>query len=81
MLGEKIVVHIEKNYLGGESLDLSLDTPLLELNIIDSSCLFDIVDLIRRETGFQVPISEVTPENFGDVRSMISLAERIGKTR
>ncbi len=79
MLTDRLIEHITSEYLEGEALDLTPDTPLLELNIIDSSALFDLVDFLRRETGVAVPVQEVTPENFMTVRRIADLAGRLKK--
>ncbi|UOD29701.1 acyl carrier protein [Massilia violaceinigra] len=77
MLGNKLLAYIAENYLGGESQQFALDTPLLELNIIDSSALFDLVDLLRREAGVTVPLKAVVPNNFKSVQHMLDLVERL----
>lgn len=79
MLTDRLIQHITSEYLEGEALELTPDTPLLELNIIDSGALFDLVDLLREETGVVVPLQEVTPENFMTVRSMAELVSRLRK--
>jgi len=77
MLGQKIILHILENYLDGDDQDFKLDTPLLELNIIDSGSLFDLVEWLRRETGSVIPLSEVKPSNFSSVQAMLDMVERL----
>lgn len=77
MLENKILTYISENYLGSEDQSFNIDTPVLELNIIDSGSLFDLVDLLRRETGTAIPMNQVTPGNFATVRRMIELVQKL----
>lgn len=77
MLGNRILQKISELYLGQDDSDLEMGTPLLELNIIDSSAIFDLVNLLRQEAGVVVPMNEVTPVNFASVQAMVDLIERL----
>jgi acyl carrier protein len=77
MLGNRILQKISELYLGQDDSDLEMETPLLELNIIDSSAIFDLVNLLRQEAGVVVPMNEVTPVNFASVQAMVDLIERL----
>ncbi len=77
MLTQIILDHIAENYLDSEGEQFTTETPLLELNIIDSASLFDLVEMLRRETGVAVPLQEVTPANFASVREMVDLVGRL----
>jgi acyl carrier protein len=77
MLANQILTKISELYMGEDDYDLDVDTPLLELNIIDSSAIFDLVNLLRQETGIVVPMNEVTPENFASVQAILDLVERL----
>ncbi|BDV36238.1 acyl carrier protein [Methylocystis iwaonis] len=77
MLANKILLLIAETCAGCESDQIELDTPLLELNFLDSSAFFDLVDLLNREAGVAIPLREVTPDNFASVRAIIDLVERL----
>jgi acyl carrier protein len=77
MLTQIILDHIVENYLGSDGEQFTVDTPLLELNIIDSASLFDLVEMLHREAGVVIPLQEVTPKNFASVREMMSLVGRL----
>lgn len=81
MLAQKLLHHIAKNYIGEESDDLTIDTLLLDLNIIDSSAFFDIVDFLKRESGIAIPLQDVTPDTFASARSIVDLIIRLQKDR
>lgn len=68
--------HIAVNYMGGDAAGLEDATPLLELNIIDSVAIFDLLHYIRTEMGVTLPIEDVSPDNFGSIASIASLVER-----
>lgn len=69
--------YIVTNYLDGQHEDLTDETPLFDLNIIDSMTIFDFVQFLREETSVEIPIEEVTPENFKDIRSIGQLTRNI----
>jgi acyl carrier protein len=77
MLANKIIRLIADNYAGGETDEIDVDTPLLELNFIDSSSLFDLVHLLNREADVAIPFQEVTPTNFASVQAMLDLVGRL----
>ncbi|ABC32680.1 Acyl carrier protein [Hahella chejuensis KCTC 2396] len=77
MLENTLLTYISENYLGSDDEGFNADTPILELNIIDSGSLFDLVDLLRRETGASIPLNQVTPGNFASVRKMVDLVTRL----
>jgi acyl carrier protein len=81
MLGMQILKKISELYLESDDTQLDLDTQLLELNIIDSSAIFDLVNLLRQETGVVIPINEITPDNFTSVRTMLDLVGRLQSDR
>jgi acyl carrier protein len=81
MLGNQILKKISELYLDNDDDQLDIDTPLLELNIIDSSAIFDLVNLLRQETGIVIPINEVTPDNFASVQAMLDLVGRLQSDR
>ncbi|MBY6243037.1 acyl carrier protein [Methylosinus sp. Sm6] len=80
MLANKIQRLVAETCAGGDVDQIELDTPLLELNFLDSSALFDLVDLLNREADVVIPLREVTPNNFGSVQAIIDLVERLQST-
>jgi peptidyl carrier protein len=73
---DRIEQHIERHHLAGNAEGLDADTPLFDLNIIDSSGIFDIVQFISDEFDVQVPFEKVTPQNFRSIRVIAELVER-----
>lgn len=69
--------HIVTTYMGGDGAGLEGDTSLTELNIIDSSEIFELVHYIRAELGIDIPIEEIHAENFGTINAMARLVDRL----
>jgi acyl carrier protein len=74
---DRLQTYISRSYLDGESGSFDLDTPLLELNIISSADIFDIVQFINSEAGVELPLDEISPENFRSVRAISIVVERL----
>jgi acyl carrier protein len=68
-------------FISGSFLDsdegLTADTPLLELNILDSASLFDVVDFVRNEWRVHIPASEIHPGNFASIGQLDHLINRL----
>jgi acyl carrier protein len=75
VLEKKILNYISENYLCSEDQNFGVDTPILELNIIDSGSLFDLVDMLRHETGAIIPLNQIKPSNFASVRRIVDLVK------
>ena len=75
-LAHRIREHIAHHYLGGDGQGLDDDTPLLELNIIDSTSLFDLVRFLCAEGQVRITRAHVVAENFATVNAMVRLVER-----
>ncbi|MBO8200445.1 acyl carrier protein [Streptomyces smyrnaeus] len=64
-------------WMDGDAESLEPDTPLTELNIIDSMGIFDLVGFLQREFSMTVPMQEVTLKNFRSVRTISALVVRL----
>jgi peptidyl carrier protein len=73
----KIKQHIVNSYLSGDSSGLDNDTPLLNLNIINSASIFDLVQFLSEEESVSIPIDQITPNNFQTINSMVKLVENL----
>jgi peptidyl carrier protein len=75
-IAERIADHIERCHLGSASAKLEMDTPLFDLNIIDSSGIYELVQFISDEFAVQIPFEQAIPSNFESVRSIAALVTR-----
>lgn len=77
MLESKLIQHIATQYLDGEQDGLNAQTPLFELNVVDSASIFDLVDFLRQESNVTIGIHEIHPANFASVQAMVALVQRL----
>ncbi|MDF3836623.1 acyl carrier protein [Cupriavidus basilensis] len=71
-----LIEFISDSFLG-DGTRIAADTALLDLNILDSAALFDVVDFIHRQFAIGIPVGEVHPNNFASVRALTQLIERL----
>ena len=65
------------NFLYDESLkdefkELDYDDSLLELGIIDSVKMFDLIGFIEERFGVQVDDDDLYPENFDSINAIVN---------
>ena len=73
---EPIREYIVDQHLDATS-ELDRHTPLLELGVIDSLALTDVLGFVEEEFDLTVPASELTPENLRDLESIGALLARL----
>lgn len=78
-IGTRLAEFISGSFLGHGDGELTADTPLLELNILDSASLFDVVDFVRNEWCVHIPASEIHPGNFATIHQLDHLINRLLK--
>jgi acyl carrier protein len=64
-------------FLEGHGEDLEPDSPLLELGIIDSFSLAELVTWCERQFQIRIPERELTPENLESVAALAGLLGRL----
>ncbi|GHD88865.1 acyl carrier protein [Streptomyces naganishii] len=72
-----ITDYIADVWMDGDAEGLEPETPIAELNIIDSAGIFDLVHYLQGEFRVTVPLQEVTPRNFRSVDAICALVERL----
>ncbi|QDQ25969.1 acyl carrier protein [Chitinimonas arctica] len=72
----KLLGFISRSFLDGDK-QLTVETPLMELNILDSVSVFDIVDFISTEYRIRIPLEEIHPANFHSVVRLEELIFRL----
>lgn len=73
----RLQAYIAETYCRDSGTLLQPDTPLLELNIIDSFAIFDLVNFLHSEFGVQVPIDRIRPDNFASIAVVARLVEEL----
>jgi acyl carrier protein len=75
----ELIDYIAEVWLGGDAEGLDAEAPILELNIIDSAAIFDLVHHLQDRFRVSVPLQEISPENFRSVAAIAALVDRLRK--
>ncbi|MDT9682813.1 acyl carrier protein [Streptomyces sp. TRM76323] len=81
---EHLIAYIADTWLDGDPDGLDGKSPLIDLNIVDSSGIFELVHHLQAEYRITVPLREVSPDNFRNVETIAALVARLreeGKNR
>lgn len=76
-LQQALIRHIADAWLDGDAEGLDADVSLTELNVIDSTAIFDLVHHLQATYRITVPLNQVVPENFATVNAIAALVERL----
>lgn len=76
-LRNELVTFIQDTLARGQELEIQNDDRLLDLGIIDSMGLMQLIGFIEERTGLRVPDNEVVRDNFQTVESMEEMIERL----
>lgn len=60
----------------GATADLGAEVPLLDVGILDSTAVLEIVSFFEQELRIEVADDEMVPENFGSIARLASYVER-----
>jgi len=52
-------------------------TPLLELNILDSLSMYDLIDFINRSFGIEIPLSSISVRNFTTLEDISRMVDQL----
>ncbi|WP_371525596.1 acyl carrier protein [Streptomyces sp. NBC_01283] len=82
MTPQKLITdYIVDVWMDGDADGIEPETPIAELNIIDSVGIFDLVHHLQDEFRITVPVSEVSLKNFRSINSICDLVERLRKEK
>ena len=54
-------------------------TVLVDDGVLDSFTILNLISEISDEFGVDIPVSEVVPENFDSVETIMALIEKVGR--
>lgn len=54
-------------------------TGLVDDGVLDSFTILNLISEISDEFGVDIPVSEVVPENFDSVETIMALIEKVGR--
>lgn len=74
--GEVRAFVLENLLLARDPAELTDDASLVELGVVDSTAVLEIVVFLEERFGFKVREAELLPENFGSVAALGAYVER-----
>jgi len=74
---QSLIKYISDVWLNGDAGGLDEHVPIIELNIIDSAEIFDLVHYLQSEFRVAIPLQEISPTNFRSIASIAALVERL----
>lgn len=78
MTPEKLITdYIAYVWMDGDAESLEPETPIAELNIVDSMGIFDLVSFLQSTFDVTVPTQDVTLKNFRSVQTISDLVSRL----
>ncbi|GAA4084614.1 MULTISPECIES: acyl carrier protein [Streptomyces] len=63
---------------GEDPQSLNADTPLLEMGLVDSLAIMEIVSALDAEAGITLPDTEIVAANFRTPNALWAAIERLG---
>ena len=72
----KILEFVGKEFLHGETAGLTVQTRLLELNIVDSLGIMELLAFIERDLGTTIPVEDIGPDSLQDVSTIAALVDQ-----
>lgn len=67
---------IQENFLYGQGADFADDDSFLEMGIIDSTGVLELVAYLEGRYGFTVEDDELVPENLDSIRNLEQFIDR-----
>jgi acyl carrier protein len=75
-LPSRVRKFIVSNFYVSHPERLGDDDSLLDLGVIDSTGVLEIIDFVERELAVAVADSEIVPQNFGTIAAIAAYAAR-----
>lgn len=60
-----------------EDVDFTAETALIDDGILDSFDILQIISALNEEYDISIPASEIIPDNFNSVESLLKMVERL----
>jgi acyl carrier protein len=73
---DKVRQFIKENFYAASSSDLTDDASLLDLGIVDSTGILEVVAFIEEAFDITVDDAEMLPENLDSIQNIVSFVER-----
>lgn len=73
---EKVRQFIKENFYAASSSDLTDDASLLDLGIVDSTGILEVVAFLEEAFDITVDDAEMLPENLDSIQNIVAFVER-----
>ena len=74
---EEVRSYILSVHLPGENPDmLSNDDDLLDMGILDSMAIMQLVDHLEKQYGITIPTEEIDPANFESINALVAFIDK-----
>lgn len=80
-IANQLVTFTNENLLSGLGGAIDIDTPLLELGILDSLAMISLMTFIQSEFGVHIPDESVIPEHFENLETIAVLVDELRAER
>lgn len=74
---ETVLNWIKDHCLQGETAGVGPETQLIEGGLLDSLQVVEVVVFVENHFGISIEVEDLTHANFGTVRDIASLADRL----
>jgi acyl carrier protein len=75
---EKLRAFIKQNFYAAQKMEIGVDDSLLELGIIDSTGVLELVAYLEEQFGVRVPDEEIVPENLDSIAAIVQFLTKKG---
>ena len=75
-IADKVRQFIKENFYAASSSDLTDDASLLDLGIVDSTGILEVVAFIEEAFEITVDDAEMLPENLDSIQNIVAFVER-----
>ncbi len=73
---DKVRQFIKDNFYAASSTELSDDASLLDLGIVDSTGILEVVAFLEEAFEISVDDAEMLPENLDSIQNIVAFVER-----
>jgi acyl carrier protein len=73
---DKVRQFIKDNFYAASASDLTDDASLLDLGIVDSTGILEVVAFLEDEFGIAVDDAEMLPENLDSIQNIVAFVGR-----
>lgn len=71
-----IVSYVRENYVPDASVQIPLDQSLLEVGLLDSYAIIELITWLEAEYKVRIPDEDITKTNLGSIQKMASYVLR-----